>query len=91
MKKPGCPGFLVFASRVLIERLDVGGLIPLGAGGDVEGDFLVFAKALVSLALNRREMREEVLAAAIGRDKAEALAVVEPLNGTCAHVYCSYE
>jgi hypothetical protein len=31
-------------------------------------------------------MHEEILAAVIGRDEAEALGVVEPLYGTCTHV-----
>jgi hypothetical protein len=31
-------------------------------------------------------MGEEILAAAIGRDEAEALRIVEPLHGACSHV-----
>jgi hypothetical protein len=31
-------------------------------------------------------VNEEVFAAVIGRDEAEALGVVEPLYGTCTHV-----
>jgi hypothetical protein len=31
-------------------------------------------------------MHEEILAAVIGGDEAEALGVVEPLYGTCTHV-----
>jgi hypothetical protein len=31
-------------------------------------------------------MDEKVFAAVIRRDEAEALGVVEPLNGTCTHV-----
>src|SRR5437867_6442360 len=72
-----------------VERLDVGRLVPFRAGRYVKGHLLVFAKALVSFALNRREVCKQVLAAAIGRDETKALAVVEPFNCTCTHVYFS--
>src|SRR5437870_5045205 len=34
-------------------------------------------------------MHKDILAAAIGRDEAEAFAFVEPLNRTCTHVFYS--
>jgi hypothetical protein len=40
-------------------------------------------------ALNRREVCKKVLAATIGRDETKALAIVEPFNCTCNHVYFS--
>src|SRR5260370_1363569 len=53
----------------------------------VEGDLLAFLERLVARALDRAVMREEILAAVIRRDEAETLRVVEPLYGTCSHVY----
>src|SRR4051794_6513717 len=44
------------------------------------------SQRLEAAALNRRVMNEEVLAAFIGGDEAEALVVVEPLDGSCCHV-----
>src|SRR4051794_35009978 len=44
------------------------------------------SKRLEAAALDRRVMNEEVLTAFIRSDEAEALVVVEPLNGSCCHV-----
>src|SRR4051794_5105015 len=70
----------------LLDRADVLRLRALGALRDVERHLLVFLQRLEAAALDRREVREEVLAAVVGRDEAEALGIVEPLDGTCAHV-----
>src|SRR3954452_15317888 len=43
------------------------------------------SKRLEAAALDRGVMDEEVLAALIRSDEAEALVVVEPLNGSCCH------
>src|SRR5882762_3743535 len=88
-KSPVARASLTCNSSGSIERLDVGRLIPFGAGRYVKGHLLVFAKALVPFALNRREVCKKVLAAAIGRDETKALAIVEPFNCTCNHVYFS--
>src|SRR3954469_8760244 len=42
---------------------------------------------LEAAALDRGVVDEEVLAALIGRDEAEALVVVEPLDGSCCHLF----
>ena|SRR5690348_14630070 len=68
---------------------DVRRLRPLRAVRDVEADLLTFLQALEAIALDRREMREEILAAVGGSDEAEALRIVEPLDGTCCHVLIS--
>src|SRR5688500_1877901 len=47
----------------------------------VELDTLTLAQGLEALALDGRVMDEAVLLAALGRDEAEALRVVEPLHG----------
>src|SRR6267143_6535387 len=88
-KSPVPRASLTCNSSGSIERLDIGRLVPFGAGRYVKGHFLVFAKALVPFALNRREVCKKVLAAAIGRDETKALAIVEPFNCTCNHVYFS--
>jgi hypothetical protein len=84
-KKARLPG-LFFQSTLLIKRPDVRGLIAFGSGRDVEGNLLVFLQAFEAVALDRREMREEILAAVIGSDETEAFGVVEPFNGTVTHV-----
>jgi hypothetical protein len=87
-KKPGFPGFF-HAGDLLLNRLDVDSLVAFLAGSDVERHFLVFLQALEAIALDRREVREQILATAVRSDKAETLGVVEPFNGTCTHVYYS--
>jgi hypothetical protein len=87
-KKPGFPGFFI-QPGLLLDRLDVDSLVAFLAGRDVERHFLVFLEALEAVALDCREVREQILAAAVGGDKAETLGVVEPFNGTCTHVYYS--
>ena len=67
-------------------RSDLGGLLPLRAIGHLERDALVFFERLESSVLNFRDVREKILAAAVGRDEAVALRVVEPLDGSCCHV-----
>ena len=53
---------------------------------DFETDLVVFLQRLEAAGLNGLEVNEKVLAAVIRRNEAEALGVVEPLNGTCTHV-----
>jgi hypothetical protein len=81
-KKPGFPGFFI-QTGLLLDRLDVDSLVAFLAGRDVERHFLIFLEALEAVALDCREVREQILAAAVGGDKAETLGVVEPFNGTC--------
>src|SRR3546814_3203768 len=57
------------------------GLQALLALHDLERDLLAFLQRLEAAALDRAEMDEQVLAAFRG-DEAEALGVVEPLDGT---------
>src|SRR5205085_1206973 len=54
-----------------------GALLPLH---DVELDALAFVERLEAAALNGRVVHEQVFAAVLGRDEAEALVVVEPLH-----------
>src|SRR5688500_17601774 len=57
------------------------GLGTLGALGDLELDALVLLEGLVALHLDRGEVHEDVVAAALLRNEAEALLGVEPLDG----------
>src|SRR3546814_5840062 len=57
------------------------GLQALLALHDLERDLLAFLQRLEAVSLDRAEMDEQVLAAFRG-DEAEALGVVEPLDGT---------
>src|SRR3954471_14688338 len=82
-RQPKLP-FLV-ACRGRLQRLDRDRLLALRAVLDLELDLLVFLEGLEARTLDFREVREEVLAAAIGFDEAEALGVVEPFHGTGAH------
>src|SRR6185295_14827500 len=84
-KKPPRGGF--FCDGVLVlALLDVRGLLALGSLDDVETHLLAFLQALESLHVDRREMREQVLAAVIRRNEAVALRVVEPLYGADSHL-----
>src|SRR5690606_7417747 len=69
----------------LFGGLDPRRLLALGPLHDLELDFLSFFQGLEAVHLDRREMREEVFAAFIGRDEAEAFCIVEPLDGTGCH------
>src|SRR5690349_15546029 len=70
--------------------LDVACLLAFGALRNVEGDLLAFLERLEALHVDRREMREQVFAAAVRRDEAKALCVVEPLDGTSCHTAYSF-
>src|SRR6478736_8427774 len=75
----------VGAPRVKSGDADVLSLGTLGALGEVELDLLVLVERLVAARLDRGEVDEHVLAAAILRDEAEALFSVEPLDGALSH------
>src|SRR5256885_2164172 len=61
---------------------DVGGLRPLLALGHLELHPLVLGECLEAGALDLAEVDEQVLAAAVRGDEAEALLLVEPLHGS---------
>src|SRR5829696_9225578 len=64
----------------LRKRPHVRGLRALGAVGDLELDGLALVEGLVAVALDGREVDEDVVAAVAG-DEAVALLVAEPLDG----------
>ena len=66
-------------------RLDFGGLLAFGALGHFEADLLALFEGFETVHLDCGEMREQILAAIVGRDEAVALRVVEPLYRACWH------
>ena len=84
-KNPGKPGF--FQSEGLsLNDLNVRSLFTFGSRRHIERDFLVLFERLEASRLNRREMREKIVATAIGSDKAKTFSVVKPFNRTCCHI-----
>jgi hypothetical protein len=71
--------------------LDVGCLLALRAGGDIEADALVLRQGLEAGRVDRREVREQVVAAVIRFDEAEALGVVEPFHSASRHVFSLFK
>src|SRR6478735_5265030 len=67
------------------ERTDVLRLRALRALGDVELDLLVLVQRLVAVGLDGRVVHEDVVAAVLLGDEAEALLSVEPLDGALSH------
>src|SRR5690606_11794156 len=55
------------------------------AGFDVEGDLRAILERAQTRALDRRDVDEHVLAAALGLDEAETLRCVEPFHGAIGH------
>jgi hypothetical protein len=48
----------------------------------IEGDFLTFFQGFKAVHIDSGEMREQILAAIIGRNETETLCIVKPLYGT---------
>src|SRR6476469_7284512 len=73
------------------ESANVLRLRALGTLRDVELDLLVLVEGLVALRLDSRVVHENVVAAVLLRNEAEALLGVEPLDGALSHsCYSSY-
>lgn len=68
-----------------LQRLDAGGLLPLGALLDLEADLLALLKRFEATSLNLGEVRKQVFAAVIRRDESEPLRIVKPFDGTRCH------
>src|SRR5712671_2058637 len=88
-KSPVARAFFSQPAPLLRDGLDVDRLIAFRARGDIEGHLLVFLQGLETAALDRREVREQILAAAVRSDEPEALGIVEPLDRTCIHLNIS--
>ena len=75
----------IVAQRDSADRANLGRLLALRPFLHLELDLLVLLEGLEARTLDLGEVREEVLAATIRLDEAEALGVVELLDGTRAH------
>jgi hypothetical protein len=62
------------------------GLSGAAIGDDIEGDLLSFVEAVEAGPFDSADVHEDILAAIIGLDKAEALLTVEPLYSSLRHV-----
>lgn len=78
-------GFFYASSKSVLQRLNVGSLLALRACGHFERNALIFLERLESVALNRREMREQIFTTAIRSDKAKTFGVIEPFYNTSCH------
>src|SRR3546814_15213946 len=68
------------------DRLHAGSLRALRALRDLVADALAFLQAAEALGLDCREVHEDIRAAVLGCDEAEALGVVEPFHCAVLHV-----
>jgi hypothetical protein len=68
-----------FARR--LNRADIPGFFAFGTGRAYERYALVFGQALEAFRLNVLKMGEQIAAACVRRDKAEAFGIVEPFYG----------
>src|SRR4051812_233929 len=71
----------------LLDRADVHGLRPLVAGLGLVLHARALGERAVAVRFDAAVVDEQVLAAFIGCDEAEALLVAEPLNGALCHVF----
>jgi hypothetical protein len=67
------------------RRLDVGSLLAFRALRDFKLDFLTFFQGLEAIHLDCGKVSEQILTTVIRSNKAKALGVIEPLDGTCCH------
>jgi hypothetical protein len=81
--------FLCVLAFNLARLLYVGGLEAFRALGDVERYGIAFSKGFESVALDRREVNEDVLATFL-LDEAETLCVIEPFNLALCHFPASF-
>src|SRR5829696_3053405 len=72
------------------DRLDLLRLGALLTLRDVELDLLALLQLAVAATLDSRVVNEDIGAAAVLLDEAEALFAVEPLHGACCHWCCLF-
>src|SRR5260370_31812004 len=73
----------------LLQRRDVCILLALRSLLHFETHLLIFLKRFEPASLHLREMCEQVFSAAVRRDEAKTLCIVEPLHSTCCHFQSS--
>src|SRR5918993_649330 len=72
----GCSGLLQIGGRFLARP---------AIGFDLIRDLLPFRETAQARALNRADVDEHILSAAVGLNEAVAFLLVEPLDRTCRH------
>ena len=80
---PGAARFECLGSGELNVRR---ALAAVAAGFEVVGHLLIVGEAGEACTFNGADVNENVLAAAIGRDEAEAFGGVEPFHGASGHI-----
>jgi len=88
-KKPRLAGAFSLVQLGSLDSLNVRCLLALRACGHFERHALVLLQGLEAIRLNCREVSEQIFAAFVRSDKAEALCVIEPFYDTSCH-YISY-
>lgn len=83
-KTPPERGFLK-AGLNQSRSLNVGCLLALWTLRDFELNFLTFFERLEAVHLDCGKVCEQIFAAVVRSNEAEALRVVKPFNGTCCH------
>src|ERR1700682_61375 len=83
--RPPCGGRASFWNRFSGELADVLRLQPLGTLDHFELDLLPLREGAEALGLDGGVVAENVFTAAVLRDEAEALGVVEPLHSSSRH------
>lgn len=73
---------------VCLYWTNVGCFFAFGAGAAVKRHALVFREAFETACLDVLKVREQIAAAVIRCNKAEALGIVEPLNRACLSTHC---
>src|SRR3954451_19723071 len=86
-ERPAGAGRSVQSRWRRLERRDVDGLGALVPGLGVEADARALGERLEALGVDAGVVDEQVLAGIVRRDEAEALVVVEPLDGSGGHVW----
>ena len=87
--RANCPAFLVGTpARGVTPPGCCSPACPSGPGVTSKRDLLAFLQRLESRHVDRREVREQIFAAAVRRNESETLGVVEPLHSTCCH-FCN--
>ena len=71
----------------LFDRLNVRGLLTLGAFDNFHGHLLYFLEALEPFHLDGGKMSKKLFAALIGRNETKALDVVKPLDHSLCHIF----
>ncbi len=71
--------------RTTLGGLDIRCLLALRASRHIKSHTLIFLQGFETAALNRGEVREQIVAAIIRLNESETFSVVEPFYSTSCH------